>query len=380
MQTETKEPFESPAEKSGRLMPQRLSLVDQTVQIMRQLIADGQWVESLPGEEALRSHFGISRVTLRKALAQLGAQGWIASPGRGRKHLITSSQGVLAPDRAHERTVKWLSPHPEIDLVWSTRIGYEEVRKSLFAAGLRLDWVSAGALYQARPEPRLERLKEEAGTAGWVLFRASAAMQRWFQESRLPCVVVGPCHEGVALPNVQVDVEALGYHLGSEASRLGHRHLAFLVTNPELASAIATCAGLAKSTPPAGQARRLTVIQDDLTVPGLRRALSEAMADRDRATLILVAEASAALPTLGILRELGLRVPEDVSVVVRDHEPFLERSVPAICRYSYDWMRVGRSISRVLREVIEGGCGKAIQRKLLPNFIAGETMARVRVE
>lgn len=360
-------------ELSAHLMPQRLSLVDQTVQLMRQLISEGQWAENLPGEEALREYFGISRVTLRKALAQLSAQGWIASPGRGRKHLIVRSTEAAAPIRAVERTVKWLSPHPETELVWSTRIGYEEVRKSLLAAGLRLEWVNASALWKARPEVRLERLTEESGAAGWVLFRASAQMQRWFEESHLPCVVVGPCHEGVAIPNVQVDVEALGYHLGVEAARLGHRHLAFVVTDPKLASAMATCSGLAKSSP-----RRLSVIKDDLTVPGLRQALSEAMADRDAPTLLLVAEASAALPTWGILRELGLRVPEDVSLVVRDHEPFLERSVPSICRYSYDWMRVGRSISRVLREVIEGGSGKAIQRKLLPNFIAGETLGRAR--
>lgn len=138
---------------------------------------------------------------------------------------------------------------------------------------------------------------------------------------------------------------------------------------------MATCSGLTKSNP-----RRLSVIADDRTVPGLRQALREAMADRDAPTLIMVAEASAALPVLGILRELDLRVPEDVSFVVRDHEPFLERSVPSICRYSYDWMRVGRSISRVLREVIEGGAGKAIQRKLLPHFMAGETLGRARSE
>ena len=58
-------------------MPSRVSLVDQTVQALRQLIANQRWQDFLPSEEVLRAQFGISRVTLRKALSELVEQRWI---------------------------------------------------------------------------------------------------------------------------------------------------------------------------------------------------------------------------------------------------------------------------------------------------------------
>jgi DNA-binding GntR family transcriptional regulator len=71
-------------------LPVRVSLVDQTVEMIRQLISSQRWTDLLPGEEAMRAQLGISRVTLRKALAELAEQGWITFGGRGSRHGVNS--------------------------------------------------------------------------------------------------------------------------------------------------------------------------------------------------------------------------------------------------------------------------------------------------
>ncbi len=143
---------------------------------------------------------------------------------------------------------------------------------------------------------------------------------------------------------------------------------------------MSTLEGLRTLVLPGGQRGRVTVISDDKTTVGLREALTGVMAEKDTPTLLMVTEAVQALPVLGILRELGRRVPEDVSVLVRDHEPFLDCSVPELSRYSCDWVRYGRLAAHLLADVVASGSGKRSRRKLLPTFIRGETLARRRLD
>ncbi len=120
--------------------PRRASLVGQTVELMRHLIASGHWVGELPGEEALSRRFGISRVTVRKALAQLAGQNVIRSGGRGRKSVVNRDSVSAAIGRPIGGVVKCLSPFPEIELVLGTRIIFDEIRKDLPATAHRLEW------------------------------------------------------------------------------------------------------------------------------------------------------------------------------------------------------------------------------------------------
>ncbi len=358
--------------------PRRASLVEQTVGLMRQLIAGGQWVGELPGEEALRRRFGISRVTMRKALVQLAGQNVIRSGGRGRKNVVNRDSGAAAIGRPVVGVVKCLSPFPEIELVLGTRIIFDEIRKDLPATAHRLEWEVKPALWRGDPAKGLRRLTAEPGTACWLLYRASPEIQQWFLDNRIPCLVLGPCHEGILLPGVEVDVAALGRHAASMAGRLGHRHLACLVFNGRVASSVRTLEGLRTLVLPDGQRGRVTVMSDDGTTSGLRAVLTGVMAEKDPPTLLMVTESVQAWPVLGILRELGRRVPQDVSVLVRDHEPFLDRSVPELSRYSSDWGRYGRLAARLISDVVASGSGKQTRRKLLPTFIPGETLARRR--
>jgi len=52
--------------------------------LLREQLADGSLGEALPGEVALAARFGVARITIRKALEQLAAEGWLQrTPGRG---------------------------------------------------------------------------------------------------------------------------------------------------------------------------------------------------------------------------------------------------------------------------------------------------------
>jgi GntR family transcriptional regulator len=52
--------------------------------VLREQLAEGRFGGALPGELALADQFGVARVTVRRALERLAAEGWVdRSPGRG---------------------------------------------------------------------------------------------------------------------------------------------------------------------------------------------------------------------------------------------------------------------------------------------------------
>jgi GntR family transcriptional regulator len=64
------------------LMP--LPKYHQVYLVLREQVCDGQFAAGLPSELALQQQFGVARITVRRALEQLAAEGLIArEPGRG---------------------------------------------------------------------------------------------------------------------------------------------------------------------------------------------------------------------------------------------------------------------------------------------------------
>jgi len=357
-------------------IPRRHSLVDQSLTAIKARITSRHWEQHLPSEETMRSQLNISRVTLRKALALLMAQGWIHSQGKGKPHRIASDN--LPPVAAAippGTIVRCLSPVPELEMVYSSRVILDEIKNTLAAHGLRFEWAHHASLWRGEPAKRLEQVMGTTDTAGWMLFRANPWLQQAFSENHQPCLVLGPTYPGVSLPSVQVDNAALGRHAAAEARRLGHQHLAWVAYDIDTASSLQTLEGL-QTLPAAGDApTRVSIVADDLTTEGLRQSLIKTLTKHGAPTVLMLMTAAQVLPVMGILRELGLRVPEDISLIVRDHEPFLDRCVPLPHRYSFDWQQFGRSAARLLLANMTSGPGAHPVKKLLPVFLPGDTLA-----
>ena len=86
-------------------MPQALPLpkYHRIYLVLREQLDDGRFAQGLPGELALMAQFGVARVTIRRALEQLAAEGRISrEPGRGTRPLEpVGGTGVPTERKAH---------------------------------------------------------------------------------------------------------------------------------------------------------------------------------------------------------------------------------------------------------------------------------------
>jgi LacI family transcriptional regulator len=136
----------------------------------------------------------------------------------------------------------------------------------------------------------------------------------------IPVVALDRRISGAHVDTVVVDNETAAYEAVRHLASLGHRRVA-MVGGPGKVSAIREReAGYERAVRDRGLERGL-LRQGDLREPGGRRATLELLREPERPTAIFSVNNLTTIGVLHALRELGLRAPDDVSVIGFDDIP-----------------------------------------------------------
>jgi GntR family transcriptional regulator len=108
--------------------------------VLREQLADGRFEHGVPGEMHLMKEFGVARVTVRKALERLVADGLIArSPGRGTVPVPVPVAQRAAPGRAAPQFTGLLENIVDMGLSTSVKVLRCEVLPASDAVARQLD-------------------------------------------------------------------------------------------------------------------------------------------------------------------------------------------------------------------------------------------------
>jgi LacI family transcriptional regulator len=169
--------------------------------------------------------------------------------------------------------------------------------------------------------------------------------------SGVPVVCVDP-HTGTPGPPTVDSDNLTGARLAVEhLLELGHRRIGLLAGRPDLESARLREEGYRQAL----AAANIAVDPDLIRVGGYEQELSEGAAREllsrpDRPTAIFAANDRMALETLEVARGLGLRVPEDLSLVGFDNIPETVMADPPLTTINQPIQQMGqRSIELLLR-------------------------------
>lgn len=351
-------------------IPQRSSLVAETIRVLREAIAAGRWTEELPGERRLCEEWHISRPTLRAALNALSAEGVITiSQGKPTRVSQQAGPSIKAPPQT--LTVGLLSPDPLHAMPPFALLWVDELRSQLASEGHLLQ-IHVGRAWSGGKNPAraLATLINTVPATTWVLYRSTEAMQQWFEEKQIPCVVVGSVFKGLHLPSVDRDYRAVCRHaVGTLAARGRHR-ICLLIQEPQYAGDRESEAGFEEGLQAAAAGGATGYIQrHDGSREGLLKALDRLVTARQRPQALIIARSSCALTVCTALLQRGLRIPQDMALICRDDDSFLDETVPQIARYSVTAGTFAKRIFRLVRQP-----GVKSDTKVMPEFARRESL------
>jgi len=353
------------------------SLPTQVCELLRSEIAEGTWHEWLPAERNLTESLHVSRKTLRKALALLRKEGLIETI-HGQGNRIIRKPSAVDHHVQTRMTVGLLMPDPlesmrPFSSLWVNHL------KTLLAENNILLRISVGRKYfSGHPGRALERLVIQYPAKCWLLANSNREAQAWFEMRGLPCVVAGTCHEGISLPSVDIDHYALCRHAAGVLLAAGHRAIALLHQRTDRAGDLVSESGFRAGVmeSPHKDADAVTVTHD-ASPDKICQIMDRLLRRKNPPTALFVSSAESYLTVMSFLAQKGVRVPQDISLLCRDDDPFLRALVPIPGRYHSSPVSFGKKLLNPLLQAILKDEVPSQQALMMPSYQKGASVARI---
>jgi LacI family transcriptional regulator len=224
-------------------------------------------------------------------------------------------------------------------------------------------------------EARYLRLLIERQVDGILLVpaRSPGTSFRLLRAHKMPLVVLDRRVTARRVDSVRCDSEAGAYALTRHLIALGHRRIAVLTGRRTISTSIDRVAGCRRALEEAGLTLDDALVRyggfnfGNLNLADGHRMTEEVLAStEDPPTAIFAANNFIAFGAIRALREMGLRVPDDMSVVAFDDLPVEWISEPFLTVAAQPAYEIGRRAATLLLDRIAGDPNATGESVMLP--------------
>ena len=353
-------------------VPRPESLVERTTQVLQERLADGRYGDTLPGEPRLAAELAVARGTLRKALEALAGRGWISASIDGKpRRVITTSRG--ARSRA-TRSVGVLLPRPFEAMHVGTQHFLRDLAEVTAPDGITFVHHHFDATHRSRPGRFLQALLAEHPADLWLIYEASIPVARYFRDTAIPAIICGGSAVDEGLSYCGFDgVAALRHAIGT-FSRAGHTRIIAPTRYPRPLREQAFREDFGK---------RGLVFDPETHMPcwhgdpdQLHDLLCTRLSTPDRPTAWIINGLEGLVVLFSTLLKIGLRVPDDISLLTLGSDPMLNCFRPVISHYSTPHRALALAMAQLIRSHLQAPPPPPILKLLQTEFVRGGSVGK----
>lgn len=175
-------------------------------------------------------------------------------------------------------------------------------------------------------------------------------------------------------PSIVVDNFKGGYEVARHLLELGHTDIGFIGGPRESLSSTQRWEGFTKALEEVGS-KPSSVNWGEFDISNGYKTTKKWAEDECLPKAIFAADDYIAFGAIDALRQLGKRVPEDVSIVGYDDHPFCSQLHPFLTTVKQPAINIGTRGVETLFEIMNDGSKKNVVIKLDPEFISRESSA-----
>jgi LacI family transcriptional regulator len=218
----------------------------------------------------------------------------------------------------------------------------------------------------------------------------TAHLQSVFESGR-PLVLLDRRIEGLNADVVEADMTTAAYQATRHLTRAGHRRIAFISTldvgsetfsegtNLRVSSVADRLDGVLAAQRDAGIADAADLVRfAPEGASGVKRVVSELLALPDAPTALIASDSLVALSAFGMLRELSLSVPDDVSFVMFDDFEWTTLTSPPLTVVSQPIYEMGVAAARMVIARVQGRSLGDAQRTFPATLVERSSVAPPR--
>lgn len=214
--------------------------------------------------------------------------------------------------------------------------------------------------------------------AGFVIVPTSNQPATYKFRRPIPIVFVDRKVKGVNADAVLLHNHQGGYAAAKHLIDLGHTRIGLITASPVDHVTAERQEGFAQALTEAGIPvdPRLISSGNEAREEGGYRATMELLSQRPRPTALFAVNNVRTLGMLRAIKQLGLRVPDQVSVVGFDDSPWLSLLTPPLTTIRQPIYEMGAEAVRLLMKRISGGMDEPpIETRIAPTFVQRDSTA-----
>lgn len=347
---------------------------DLAVTVLREHVVSGEWNERLPGARLVARKLGLSPPTVAAALCKLVEEGLIEKCGERRafrvvkvRSKVASGGSVIAP------RLLILMPTEFEQLEGVPRVVLEKLREAMAERGWKVDHQVLDYLHPKRLQRSWDqKIPVDASTSVIALY-GRPPLAEWSLRRKVRMCFLGGAVDGLPVPMVAVKASKIAEVALDRLVALGHWRIVLpLCDRPEaFRRSMGEVMKLAIESAGRTYVKTYHNPESAFEGPDVTWRVMESAFASDPPTALVLLDWKELVTAQCFLQRRGLRIPEDVSVVLLNDQSEAEWFRPKLCRFRFPISQLLKVLVRWLKD----GSDEPIQRILPAAYVEGESMA-----